>query len=395
VTELTLKRERFYFRKSFWIKIGLFSVKIAILILVIAYASGDHKGDISYETAPVIRDTLSISVSALGVLQPTSRVEVGVEVSGLVRTVLVDVNDPVKDGQTLARLDIEQFKIQQEQAGANLLIAEGELSDVEASLRETSSRYDRMAQLRSQGHVAQQDLEAVKAALDKARARVVSAQGRVRLSKAAIQSEKLRIDRAAILSPIDGFVLERRVQPGQTVTSTFQTPVLFVLARDLREMYLRAEISEADIGRVAVGQKATFKVDSYPNRVFEATIWRVVNSPSGRSNLVTYEATLLVSNDDLALRPGMTASVDIVTDTLVNVVTVPNEALGFKPQGKRGETVAAPTGGKSGLVWIPVADGKPGSRRVVLGPTNGFRTAILSGLTPEEVPSVIVSAKRS
>jgi len=393
VTELTSNPKRFSFGRSFWIKLGLFAIKLMVVFLVVAYASGDRT-DAGYETASVTRDTLSLSVSALGVLEPTSRVEVGVEVSGLVRTVLVDVNDPVKDGQILARLDIEQFKIQQEQAVANQLIAEGELSDAEASLRETSSRYDRMAQLRTQGHVAQQDLEAVKAALDKARARVISAQGRVRLSKAAIQSEKLRIDRAAILSPIDGFVLERRVQPGQTVTSTFQTPVLFVLARDLAEMYLRAEISEADIGRVAVGQKATFKVDSYPDRVFEATIWRVVNSPSGRSNLVTYEATLLVSNDDLSLRPGMTASVDIVTDTLNKVVTVPNEALGFRPQGNRGDAVAASAGGKSALVWIPVPDGEPVSRQIVLGPTNGFRTAVLSGLTPEEVPSVIVAPKR-
>lgn len=393
MTELVSKGSRFSFGRSFWIKLGFFATKLAIIFLIIVYASGDEN-EVSYETAPVTRSTLSMTVSALGVLEPTSRVEVGVEVSGLVRTVLVDVNDSVQNGQTLARLDIEQFKIQQEQAIANQLIAEGELADAEASLRETKSRYDRMAQLRSQGHVAQQDLEAVQAALDKAQARVVSAQGRVRLSKAAIQSEKLRIDRAAILSPIDGFVLERRVQPGQTVTSTFQTPVLFVLARDLTEMYLRAEISEADIGRVSVGQKATFRVDSHPDRVFEATIWRVVNSPSGRSNLVTYEATLMVDNRDLALRPGMTASVDIVTDTLTNVVTVPNEALGFRPQGKRGEAVAASAGVNSAMVWIPVPDGDPVSRQVVLGPTNGFRTAILSGLTPEEVPSVIVAAKR-
>lgn len=393
MTELVSKGNRFSFGRSFWIKLGFFATKLAIIFLIIVYASGD-KNEVSYETAPVTRSTLSMTVSALGVLEPTSRVEVGVEISGLVRTVLVDVNDSVQNGQTLARLDIEQFKIQQEQAVANQLIAEGELADAEASLRETKSRYDRMAQLRSQGHVAQQDLEAVQAALDKAQARVVSAQGRVRLSKAAIQSEKLRIDRAAILSPIDGFVLERRVQPGQTVTSTFQTPVLFVLARDLTEMYLRAEISEADIGRVSVGQKATFRVDSHPDRVFEATIWRVVNSPSGRSNLVTYEATLMVDNRDLALRPGMTASVDIVTDTLTNVVTVPNEALGFRPQGKRGEAVAASAGVNSAMVWIPVPDGDPVSRQVVLGPTNGFCTAILSGLTPEEVPSVIVAAKR-
>ncbi|OYQ32438.1 hypothetical protein CHU95_16695 [Niveispirillum lacus] len=393
MTEATSKSKRFSFGRSFWVKIGIFATKLVIICLVVAYLVGSRT-DADYETASVTRDKLALSVSALGVLEPTSRVEVGVEVSGLVRTVLVDVNDPVKDGQTLARLDIEQFEIQREQAVANQLIAEGELADAEASLRETKSRYDRMAQLRRQGHVAQQDLETVKAALDKAQARVTSAEGRVRLAKAAIQSEKLRINRAAILSPIDGFVLERRVQPGQTVTSTFQTPVLFVLARDLAEMYLRAEISEADIGRVAVGQKATFKVDSHPDRVFEATIWRVVNSPSGRSNLVTYEATLMVSNHDLALRPGMTASVDIVTDTLNNVVTVPNEALGFRPPGKQGEAVAAAARGRTALVWIPVADGEPVSRPVVLGPTDGFRTAILSGLTPEEVPSVIVAAKR-
>jgi HlyD family secretion protein len=289
-------------------------------------------------------------------LKGRSTVEVGAEVSGRVTEVLVDYNAQVQKGQLLAVIDPEQPKAAVAESEARVRESDATVRQARATLTEARQNRDRALVQARDGLVSQKELEAAEAALERGEATLASAQASSTVARATLESQRSRLDKTRIISPIDGIVLSRSVEPGQTVTSGFTTPVLFKLTEDLRRMELLVYVDEADVGRAREGQTASFTVDAYPERSFPSKLLSLRNEPKEEQNVVTYEAVLQVDNSELLLRPGMTATATIVADVRKDVLAVPNAALRFAP----------PT-------LDPSQAAKPGERRVW----------VLKGSTPE------------
>ncbi len=290
---------------------------------------------LKYITAPVERGNLVVTVTATGELEPVNQVDVGTEVSGTIKTVAVDFNDHVKTGQILAKLDTTKLEAQVLQSKSNLASANAKLLQTEASLLEAVNELSRLEHVRklSNGKVpSQHDLDAAEAAVKKAKAEKASAEASIAQAQASLDANQSDLDKAVIRAPIDGIVLDRAVEPGQTVAASLQTPVLFTLAEDLTKMELHVDVDEADVGQVKEGQAASFSVDAYPARTFPATITQVRFAPQSENGVVTYKTLLLVENQDLLLRPGMTATADIRVETITDGLLIPNAALRFTPE---------------------------------------------------------------
>lgn len=367
-------------KKSFWrrrwwqIAIGL-----AVLAGGLYVFMGTGSEPVRYKSEAVERKTLIVKVSATGTLEPEDQVDVGSEVSGQIAEVLVDYNDRVTKGQVLARLDTDQLEARVIQAKANVAAAEAGVKQAEATEREARLRRDRIANLRERGNTSQQELDTANATLARAIASIDSAKAQVEIVKAQLTQAESDLGKADIRSPIDGIVLDRKIEPGQTVASTFQTPVLFTLASDLTRMEILVSIDEADIGDVRAGQIATFQVDAFPNRKFEALIESVRNAPRTVQNVVTYEAVMLVKNDAGLLKPGMTATAEITTRTIENALTVPNGALRFTPRDKKVDALEQPHDGtRLGRLWLETG-GEPRDIVVTVGSADGARTEIIKG----------------
>ncbi len=263
-----------------------------------------------------------------------NEVEVGSELSGTVETVLVDYNDRVKKGQVLARLDLAKLQDQIAKAKAALASAEAKVLQTAATVKEARANLGRLRQVAklSGGKVpSPAELETAEATLDRAVADEAGARATVEENRAALRSNETDLTKASIRSPIDGVVLKRSVESGQTVAASLQAPVLFTLAENLAQMELQVDVDEADVGQVHAGQAATFTVDAYPNRQFPARIHLIRFGSETVDNVVSYKTILDVNNDDLSLRPGMTATAEIVTAEPENVLLVPNAALRFTP----------------------------------------------------------------
>ncbi|MCB1776883.1 MAG: efflux RND transporter periplasmic adaptor subunit [Candidatus Competibacteraceae bacterium] len=288
----------------------------------------------SYQSEALSRGHLRVTVSATGKLEPINQVDVGSELSGTIETVLVDYNDRVKKGQVIARLDVAKLKDAIAKTKASLASAEAKVLQTVATVKEASANLKRLRQVAklSGGKVpAPTELETAEAVLQRANADEGSARAAVEEVRATLRSNETDLAKASIRSPIDGVVLEREVEPGQTVAASLQAPVLFTLAENLAQMELQVDVDEADVGQVHDGQSATFSVDSYPNRSYPARISQVRFGAETVNNVVTYKTILNVDNDDLSLRPGMTATAEIVTAERENVFLVPNAALRFTP----------------------------------------------------------------
>jgi HlyD family secretion protein len=365
----------------------------------------DGKGAVgaNYATAPVTRGELVVRVSATGNLQPLNQVEVGSELSGTIQTVLVDDNDPVKKGQVLARLDVTKLNDAIAKSRAALAAAEAKVLQSAATVREAGANLQRLRDVArlSGGKVpSQAELETAEATLERARADQASARASVTEARAQVSSDETNLAKASIRSPIDGVVLSRRVEPGQTVAASLQAPVLFVLAEDLTEMELQVDVDEADVGQVRTGQPTTFKVDAYPDRQYPATISRVGFGSQLKSGVVSYLTVLRVRNDDLSLRPGMTATAEITTARRENALLVPDAALRYAPppaaaqQGpSRGlvgmllprppqpvqpRNAADKRKGGARHVWV-LREGVPAEIQVVAGLSDGQHTEITGG----------------
>jgi HlyD family secretion protein len=293
----------------------------------------------TFETAEVTRGDLHVTITATGTLSARDSVPVGAEISGRVIKVYVDFNDKVKKGQILAEIDPEQYRARRDDASAQLNLAKANRATAEATAKEAELKAARLRAMRNEGLSSVQDLEATEATLARARASVDSASAQITSAGASLKVAASNLGKTTVRSPIDGVVLERSVEPGQTVTAGLQTPVLFTLAADLSEMRLAIKVDEADVGQVRAGQRASFTVDAYPNRTFDSEVVSVKNMPTTTQNVVTYETRLSVKNPDLLLRPGMTATATILVDDEINVMLVPNAALRYTPKAK---AVAAP-----------------------------------------------------
>ncbi|MBL4623415.1 MAG: efflux RND transporter periplasmic adaptor subunit [Immundisolibacteraceae bacterium] len=319
---------------SLWRARNLIIAALVVLFIAVMVIRSNKAPPTEYQTAPAVRAELLIHVTATGALEPTNKVEVGIEVSGTIATVEVDYNDRVEAGQVLARLDTAKLSAQVLQARATLESARARLLTAQARSTEAGNEYARLEEVHelSGGKVpSQSDLDRAKATFLSAKADETAATAAISEAKARLEINDTDLSKAIIRAPISGIVLDRAVDPGQTVAASLQTPVLFTLAEDLQKMELHVDVDEADVGLVAVGQQATFSVDAYTSRDFPAEIKEVRFAPKTVEGVVTYETVLTVDNSDLALRPGMTATAEILVQRLTNVLQVPNAALRFTP----------------------------------------------------------------
>ncbi len=309
-------------------------------LLVWALVGGNGNDGPRYLTQPVKKGELVINVSANGNLQPTNSVDVGSELSGIIETVFVDVNDRVKKGQVLARLDTSKLRDQVRQAKADIAAAEARVGQARATVAETAASLARLQEVArlSGGKVpSKAELDAGQAAALRAVADQKAAEAAVASARALLSTYEISLAKATIHSPIDGVVLTRKVEPGQTVAAAMTAPVLFTLAEDLRRMELQVDVDEADVGKVKEGQEARFHVDAWPGQNFPARVTRVGWGSQTKDQVVSYLTILEVRNDELLLRPGMTATADITTARRADVLLVPNTALRFAPPAVRGQ----------------------------------------------------------
>lgn len=298
----------------------LFRLAIVFVVLLVVgagvavYLRSRTTPTVSYVTSPTRRGGITSVVTATGSLSATDTVTIGAEISGRVRAVHVDENDRVTRGQLLLELDATLYESGVRESAANVAAAEATLALARATFEEASATESRTRTLREQDLASEQDRVSSHAAAARATAEVASAQARLGVSREALRQARTNLERTRIVSPIDGVVLSRSVEPGQTVVASLQAPVLFELAEDLRRMRLRVRVDEADVGHVHEGQHATFTVDAYPERTFQATVTKLLLAPETVNGVVTYEATMAVDNSELLLRPGMTATASIVTE---------------------------------------------------------------------------------
>jgi HlyD family secretion protein len=342
-----------------------------------------------YRTEKVTRGDLVASVTATGTVNPVKTVQVGTYVSGPIQALDVDFNSPVRKGQRVAKIDPRPFALRVQQAEAELANAHAALTKARADLAYKTSNLARNRQLKAQGIVAADAVDVLASGVDQARAEVALAEAQTQQADAKLEEARVNLGYTDIVSPVDGVVVSRAVDVGQTVAASFQTPTLFVIAEDLTKMQVNANVSEADIGEVRAGQIATFSVDAYPERKFQGTVSQVRNSPLNVQNVITYDVVIDAANADLALRPGMTANVDVVVGRRDGVLRVPTAALRFRPQAGEGEAVAAPAGT---VVWR-LARSAPEAVTVTTGLADDSYTEITSGALAEGDPVIVAVAR--
>jgi HlyD family secretion protein len=383
--------------------------------------AGNGEEKMEYQTLESKAGRIALIVTAAGNLAPTNQIIVGSELSGTAKEVLVDTNDPVKKGQPLAKLDTSKLDQQTERSRAALLAAKARVSQAEATVAESKAslaRQEELHNLSSGKTPSRATMETSRATLARAQADLASAQAAVAGAEADVRAFESDQAKTIIRSPVDGVVLARSIDVGQTVAASFTAPTLFTIAEDLKKMELLVNVSEADIGRIETGQTADFSVDAWPSRKYSAKVKKVAfgaKEGSAQPNtVVTYSTELQVSNEDLSLRPGMTASVDIAIVDKNDILVVPNAALRFDPLSVTASTLPdntnktlvqslTPGGGKhwrgtpppkagssdaTPRVWT-LKDGKPSEIAVTTGITDGRFTEITSGELVAGTPLII------
>ncbi|HET9702136.1 MAG TPA: efflux RND transporter periplasmic adaptor subunit [Burkholderiales bacterium] len=330
----------------------------------------DNAAAPAYRSEAAAVGTLVVKVSATGNLQPTNQVDVGSELSGIVDKVFVDDNDRVSRGQVLARLDLSKLQDAVTRSRASLAAAEAQVLQAQATADEARAilaRFRQVSELSGGKVPSKSEMDTAEATLKRAAANEASARASVAQARATLQSDETNLAKAYIRSPIDGVVLARKVEPGQTVAASFQAPVLFTLAEDLAKMELQVDVDEADVGQVSVGQAASFSVDAWPGRQYGAVITRVGYGSQVKDGVVSYLAVLRVANDDLSLRPGMTGTAEITTLIREKVLLVPNAALRFTPP----TTDAVPKKSGGSLISALMPRPPPTTPKALGTPKNG------------------------
>jgi len=336
------------------------------------YWLGPSGAPVTYKTAVVDRGPIAATVTATGTVNPVISVQVGSQVSGIVRNLYADYNSAVKEGQLLAQINPEPFLAKVKQARANLKTAEGNLEKARNMLAQRALEHERMARLREQQFVSQADLDLARTNYRDAEAQVGVTQAQVDQARATLASAELDLQYTKIHSPVNGIVVSRNVDVGQTVVASFQTPTLFVIAQDLTRMQVNANVSEADIGGVTEGKDAEFTVDAYPAEIFRGTVTQVRNAPISIQNVVTYDVIVGVDNRELKLKPGMTANVSVVTARSDAALRVPNTALRFKMPG-------VPAERKQPMVWVLDPAGHPRAVAISIGVADAHFTEVTAG----------------
>lgn len=401
-----------------WVKWAAIAIGVVLLALLVRSCVGG--GDaVRYSTEPARQGALTVTVSATGKLAPTNQVEVGSQLSGLVTQVVADVNDRVVKGQPLALIDPEQLDDAIRSGQAQVNANQAQVATAQATLSEAQAQLNRLEEVRrlsGRRVPSATELQTQQAAVQRAVAGVRAAQANVEASRAQLNSSQTQRYRAIIRSPVNGVVLARQVEPGQTVAASFNTPTLFVIAEDLSAMKLEVAIDEADVGQVRDGQRANFTVDAFPGDTFPAQITRVdlgsnlsaqtssstTTAATTTGQVVSYAATLSVANPEQKLRPGMTATAEIVTVERPRALLIPNAALRFRPQsgdasaakgggiagalvprGRRGgggaEKSATITRGSQQTIYVLGPEGQPQPVQITTGNSNGSHTEVTGG----------------
>lgn len=378
------------------------------------YFSASSGSVYTYTTAAAKKDSLSVIVTSTGSVQPTDQVDISSELSGTVRKVNVTYNSEVKAGDVLLELDTNKLEADVQSARAKLASARASVLKAKAELGSAETSLNRLKNLVQNRVSTQQDLDAAQYSYDSAAATLEVNEASVLSSEADLRLAEVNLGKGKIVAPINGVILTRDVDPGATVASSLNAPVLFTMAGDLREMELQVAVDEADVGKVNTGQQATFSVDAYPEESFPAEIQTVRFASETVSNVVTYKAILTVDNSNLKLRPGMTATANIVVESIKDALLIPNAALRYSPPqqnassggglmslfrpprmgrgGARGDTAA--TAGQR-TVWI-LKNGTPVAERVETGSTDGQFTVVKSGnIQPDDALITDATARRN
>jgi len=382
---------------------------ITVIVLLIAgigiYFFKSRKPEISYKTAKLERGTIVSTVAATGNLSAVTTIQVGTQVSGTIQKLYVDYNSRVKKGQPIAEIDPALFNASVEQSQGNFLSAEANLQKAKVTLADAERTLQRNKKLLADGIISQGDFDLAETAWQSAKASIRAAEGSIAQTRGALMQAKTNLRYSIIRSPVDGVVISRAIDVGQTVAASFQTPTLFTIAQDLTKMQIEVSVDEADISRVQLGQQATFTVDAYPEQKFGGKVVQIRSSPVINQNVVTYVVVVNVDNRELKLKPGMTANVSVEVAKKDDVIKLPPAALRFKPKGGDGKadtakskgTSAAPSAAKGGrdnggkpverksagqVVYI-LKEGKPSAVQIKTGIANSSSIELLEGALKE------------
>ncbi|HOA13419.1 MAG TPA: efflux RND transporter periplasmic adaptor subunit [Myxococcota bacterium] len=391
------------------------AVVAAIVILLVFKGRDDAAGKPVWQTTKVHRGDVAYKVTASGTLSPLVTVNVGSQVSGRLQEILVDFNSPVKAGQLIAVIDPSITELEVQRARASVQTARAGIAKASAVVSDRKQVSDRTSVLRDRRLATDMEADSAAAALESARAELLSARAQLAQAQAMLKQAQTNLGYTKIVSPIDGVVISRQIDVGQTVAASFQAPVLFQIAGDLRKMEVHTSLAESDVGQVHDGMPVEFTVDAFPSRVFKGEVKQVRYSPTTVQNVVTYDAVVSVDNEDLQLRPGMTADVSFIVSKSTNALVVSNTALRFKPpsvaepdpkspprqsggslfgfmprpmQQKPSETdeteMAKKTAGRR-TVWVPGPAGDAVQVAIEAGITDGRITEVLSGLKEDDL----------
>lgn len=357
---------------------------VLILIVLIIVSTGiyffrDGKSAVEFRTKKVERGEITAIVSATGKVNAVVTVQVGSQVSGTIQHLNADFNSQVKKGQIVAQIDPALFVAQVDQARAKLANDEANQEKARVVLADSKRNLGRMEELLSKNLVAQSDKDTAQTAYDSALAELKGAEAQVLQDQASLKLAETNLRYTTIQSPVDGIVISRNVDVGQTVAASLQAPTLFTIAQDLTEMQVDTSVDEADIGKVRLGQEAEFTVDAYPTSPFHGTVHDIYNQPLVVQNVVTYDAIIRVKNPDLKLKPGMTANITIKVGHQDNVIKIPNAALRYGPEKSSGVAIP-PKSEKANTarVWV-LTNGQEVPVSVTLGLNDGSYTEVVSG----------------
>ncbi len=384
-------------KKKIYISIGIVLVLLVGGFFVLKSGSGEPK----FRTDKVTKGSIRATVTANGTVNAVTTVLVGTQVSGTIKTLYVDFNSPVKKGQQLALIDPATFEAQAAQARANLLAARANLEKSDAAQLDAKRTMERNKTLFGRNLIARSDLDTSETNYASAVAQVSASRAQVEQTKAALRTSEINLNYTRILSPVDGIVISRNVDVGQTVAASFQTPTLFSIAQDLTRMQIDTSVAEADIGKVKVDQPVEFMVDAYPDVTFKGKVSEVRNAPTTVQNVVTYDVVVRVDNPDFKLKPGMTANVSIISADQPDALRISNAALRFKmpSSGTTGArpaqagirpASAEPREPRGTAIWV--LDGKAPKRvKILTGISDGTYTEVVKG-DLREGQDVIVEA---
>ena len=371
------------------ILIGVLIVTVLGITAFIFFRNKDN--GLKYRTEKLSKGDIVQAITATGAVNAVTTVLVGTQVSGTIKNIYVDFNSPVKKGQLIAQIDPAIFDAQVAQARANVLSAKANVAKAEVALADAKRTLNRQKELFAKNLISRSDVDAAETAYDTAGTQVSAAKAQLSQTEAALRISETNLRYTSIVSPVNGIVVSRNVDTGQTVAASFQTPTLFNIAQDLTKMQIDSSVAEADIGKIQVGQPVEFTVDAYPESPFQGKVSEIRNAPITVQNVVTYDVVVKVDNPELKLKPGMTANVSIIVSSKKDILRISNTALRFRPPSEKRDLTAKK--GKGSGVWV-LENKKLKRIAITTGISDGTYTELLSGEIREGQELIVESLEK-